>query len=655
MRNTFLISLFLVLATVAVFWQVRNYSYVYLDDHSYVTENPHVQEGLNQKSVAWAFTSTHMGFWIPLTWLSFMLDFELFGLSWGGYHLTNVLLHLANTLLLFLILGRMTQRPWRSAFVAALFALHPLRVESVVWITERKDVLSTLFWMLAMLAYVRYTESSKALHYCFALLAFALGLMAKPILVTLPFVLLLLDCWPLGRLHLRRAISGAGSQTRPEGVSVSFLILEKAPFFALALACSVVTYLAHQRAGFIEDPDILPLGARLANAAVAYVGYVSKMFWPKNLAVLYPFLVNSVFSWATVGAAVLLLLVTTAVMLAAGRRPYLLVGWFWYLGTLVPNIGFVQAGAQAMADRFTYVPLIGLFIMIGWGVPDLLRRWSYYRVVSGVAATALILVLMVCSWKQVQYWKDTIALLSHAVQVVEDNYLAHTHLGARLAQRGEIDRAIKHYRAALDIKPDMAGVQNDLGNAFVSQRRFRDAVICYSKALAIQPDYVDAYNNLAVALMHLGKFDEAILRFKEILRLKPDSAMTHNNLGIALATLGEKEKAIDHYVMALELDPKYAEAHNNLGRVLAELEKLDEAAAHFAQALEIKPNYIEAHNNMGVTRVLQGRLEEAIYHFKETLRLKPNFDQARINLNSALQEAQRAGKSRSSPADHLQP
>jgi len=655
MRNAFLISLFLILATVAVFWQVRNYGYVYLDDHSYVTENPHVQGGLNQKAVAWAFTSTHMGFWIPITWLSFMLDVELFGLSWGGYHLTNVLLHTANTLLLFLILGRTTQRLWRSAFVAALFALHPLRVESVVWITERKDVLSTLFWMLAMLAYVRYTESSRAFPYCFALLAFALGLMAKPILVTLPFVLLLLDGWPLGRLHLRRATSGADSQTRPERVSLPFLILEKAPFFALAVACSVVTYWAHQSSGFIQNPDTLPLGVRLANASVAYVGYIWKMFWPENLAVLYPFLVNSVFSWATVGATVLLLLVTAAVMLAAGRRPYLLVGWLWFLGTLVPNIGFVQAGAQAMADRFTYIPLIGLFLMIGWGVPDLLKRWSYYRVVSGVAATTLILVLAVCSWKQVRYWKDTITLLSHAVQVVDNNYLAHTHLGARLAQRGEIDRAIQHFSAALDIRPDMAGVQNDLGNALVRQRRFQEAVPCYSKALAIQPDYVDAHNNLAVALMHLGKFDDAILHFKEILRLKPDSAMNHNNLGIALATLGEKEEAMDHYVVALELDPKYAEAHNNLGRALAELGRLDEAAAHFAQALEIQPDYTEAHNNMGVTRVRQGRLEEAIYHFREALRLKPDFHQARINLRSALQEAQRIGRSRSSPADQLQP
>jgi len=652
MRHTLFISLLLIFATLAVFWQVQDYDYIYLDDPGYVTENPRVQEGLSRKNIVWAFATSHMGFWIPLTWLSFMLDFELYGLNPGGYHLTNLFLHIANTLLLFLVLKRITQCPWRSGFVAALFALHPLRVESVVWVAERKDVLSTLFWMLTMLAYVQYSERSRPYQYLLALLALALGLMAKPMLVTLPFVLLLLDYWPLGRLQPRLTAGEIEAQSRDSDSLIFTLIWEKLPFFALAGACAVITYLAHQSAGYIQTSDVLPFGVRLANAVVAYVAYIWKMIWPQNLAVFYPPAVESLLTWQTAGAGLLLLLITITVMRAGRHRPYLVVGWLWYLGTLVPVIGLVQAGSQAMADRFTYVPLIGLFIIIAWGVPDLLHGWRHRRVFLGAAASILVLVLMFCTWGQIQHWRNNITLFEHALNVTDDNFLAHNNLGERLAQQGKMGTAIIHFSEALRIRPDLAGVQNNMGNALVSQRRFDEAIVHYVKALRIQPNYADAHNNLAIALASLGRLNEATVHYYEVLKLKPKSAETHNNLGVALARQGKLEEAIGHYGRALELEPEYTEAHNNMGNALAELGNLHAAVASFSEALKIKPTYWKAHNNLGVALARQGKLEEAIGHFEEALRLKPDFEQAHNNLNIALQEAGRSG---GTPARYQQP
>ena len=643
LRRDVFVCLFLIMTTLAVFWQVHDHGFIYLDDPGYVTENPRVQEGLSRKNIVWAFATPHMGLWIPLTWLSFMLNFELYGLNPGGYHLTNLFLHIANTLLLFLVLKRITQRLWRSAFVAALFALHPLRVESVVWVAERKDVLSTLFWMLTMLAYVEYSARPRPYRYLLALLALACGLMAKPMLVTLPFVLLLLDYWPLGRLQPRLTAGEIEAQSRDRGSLIFTLIWEKLPFFALAGACAVITYLAHQSAGYIKTSDVLPFGVRLANAVVAYVAYIWKMIWPQKLAVFYPPSVESLLTWQTAGAGLLLLLITITFTRAGRHRPYLVFGWLWYLATLVPVIGLVQAGSQAMADRFTYVPLIGLFIIIAWGVPDLLHGWRRRRVFLGAAASILVLVLMFCTWGQVQHWRNNITLFEHALNVTDDNFLAHNNLGESLAQQGKMGRAIIHFSEALRIRPDLAGVQNNMGNALVSQGRFEEAIVHYAKALRIQPNYAAAHNNLAIALASLGRFNEATVHYYKVLKLKPKSAETHNNLGVALVQLGKVQAAIGHYTKALEIEPRYAESHNNLGNVLADLGMLKEAAVQFTKALEVKPTYWKAHNNLGVALARQGKLEEAIDHFEEALRLKPDFEQARNNLNMALQEADRSG------------
>jgi Flp pilus assembly protein TadD len=613
MRRQFsilLLCLLLVAAVLAVYWQVWSYDFINLDDPLYVTNNRNVQAGLSRESVVWAFTTTHAANWHPLTWLSHMLDCQLYGLNPKGHHLANVFFHLLNTLLLFLVLQRMTGTLWRSGLVAALFALHPLHVESVAWVAERKDVLSTFFWMLTIWAYSRYVDRPKLARYLLTLLAFTLGLMAKPMLVTLPFVLLLLDYWPLERIQGGQLHTAASAETplssRLSKLSLQALrlIWEKVPFFVLAAASSVVTFLAQKSGEAIGSFDLFPLKIRLANALVSYIRYIGKMIWPQKLAVFYPHPDHILSMWQIVGAGLLLATVSLLVTKAGRRYPYLTVGWLWYLGTLVPVIGLVQVGAQAMADRYTYVPLIGLFIIIAWGGGDVVAKWRYRRIVLTVAIGTLILAVMTCTASQVKHWRNSITLFEHALEVTTDNYVAHNNLGNEMTVQGEFDEAIAHYLEALRIKPHYAG----------------------------------AHNNLAVVLARQGRFDQAILHYSEALRLKADSAETHNNLGVALVQLGKIDAAIAHYIRALELQPNYAEAHNNMGNALAEQGNLDDAVFHFYRALELSSGYPKAHNNLGVALARQGKFDEAISHFNEALRLQPDYTQARVNLEIAMQE-----------------
>jgi len=701
----YLVCLLLIAATLAVFWQVSSYDFVNLDDPPYITENPHVQEGLSRKSIVWAFSSTEVGLWIPLTWLSFMLDFELHGLNAGGYHLTNLLFHLASTLLLFVTLRQTTGGLWQSAFVAALFALHPLHVESVAWVTERKDVLSTFFWMITMWAYFHYAVRPGIVPYMLILLAFALGLMAKPMLVSLPFVLLLLDYWPLGRIRLGQlphtgATKSLVTNLTSKADSQTFrLIWEKVPFFALAAMCSVITLLAEQSDNAVKSLEILPISVRLGNALIAYVSYMGKMIYPKNLAIFYPYVVSNLPLWPTVGAGLLLLLTTLFVIRAGRGYPFLPVGWFWYLGTLIPVIGLVQVGGQAMADRFTYVPLIGLFIVIAWGVPALMTKLRIQRVVLTIAATAILVIMMICSSLQVSYWKNSISLFRHALSVTSNNLVAFDRLGSALADQGEFEKAIEnynealsiqssyglahyglsvalarmgklqealdHYSTALQINPRFseprslekledalnsqaktpknddryAKAYNALGVALVRADKTRIAIDKFSSALQLKPDYAEVHNNLGNALAAQGDINQAVVHYYQALRLKPDSASVHNNLAAVLLASGRIEPATVHYRKAMELGLNSAEAHNNLGDVLFQQGKFDEALMHFSKALEIRADYPEAHNNLGVALARQGRLNEAIAHFSEAVRLEPNYLQARANLELALQEA----------------
>ena len=541
---TLSVCLILILATFIVYWQVTGHDFALLDDNLYVYENSHVQNGLTSDSISWAFTTTHAGLQIPLTWLSLMLDFELYGLDAGGYHLTNLLLHIANVLLLFFVIKLMTGGLWRSGFVAALFALHPLHVESVAWVAERKDVLSTLFWMLTMWAYFHYAQRPTVKRYLLIILPFVLGLMAKPMLVTLPFVLLLLDYWPLGRFQVGQSAGALeataqglikSGQPMPSALS---LVWEKIPLFALVAVSSVVTFLAEKGAGGLVHSDTLPISIRVANGLVSYVKYMGKMIWPHNLAIFYPHPGYSLPIWKPTGAGLLLLCISILVVRGARRYPYLVVGWLWYIGTLVPVIGFVQVGFQAMADRFTYIPLIGLYIIIVWGVPEIMPRWPHRNLYLATLSTTVLLCLMALTWNQAQYWKNGISLFEHTLEVTSNNWLCNYNLGTALDKEGRTDDAIKHYQEALRIKPD----------------------------------YAEAHNNLGIALDKKGRIDDAISHYQEALRIEPDNAEAHNNLGIDLARKGNIDAAVEHFQKALQINPNFSYARANLKKALLLLE-----------------------------------------------------------------------------------
>jgi len=524
-----LICLILVLPTLGVYWEVRNFDFVTFDDYTYVAENPNVQSGLSKSGLVWAFTRSHASNWHPVTWLSHMLDCQFFGLNSGMHHLNNLIFHTANTLLLFLVLGRMTGALWRSAFVSALFALHPLHVESVAWVAERKDVLSTLFWMLTMWAYVRYSERPSPTRYLLIFPFFILGLMSKPMLVTLPFVLLLMDYWPLGRLQ--STLPEKGGKLKTPKLAVLRLIAEKIPLFVLVALLSVVTFLAQEEA--VQSLDNFHLKARIANGLVSYAAYIRKMFWPNDLSIFYPY-PQTLQLWQATASGFFLITMTILFVRMGKRRPFILVGWLWYLGTLFPVIGLVQVGTHAMADRYTYIPLIGLFIMIAWGIPDLLGNWLYRKQVLRISAGLLLVILAVCTWLQVRYWKDSIALFTHAIDVTDDNWMAHNNIGFPLVQQGRNIEAIAHFSEAVRIKPDYAEAHVNLANSYGLEGRFEEAKQHFFDAIRINPDLADAYMNLGVIFARQGNLDKAINHFAAALRVNPDDATTRLYLNRAL-------------------------------------------------------------------------------------------------------------------------
>jgi tetratricopeptide (TPR) repeat protein len=557
--HSLLISLCLVLMTLVVFGQIRYYDFLILDDYAYIVENPHVRSGLSVENVLWAFTS----YWHPLTWLSHMLDCEIYGLNPPGHHVHALLLHAANALLLFLVLRNMTGALWRSAFVAAVFALHPLRIESVAWVAERKDVLAAFFWMTTLWAYLKFTRKPSAANYILTIFIFAFGLMAKPTLVTLPFVVILLDYWPLGRFRfgLYNTIHSADSGGNIR--SPAMIILEKVPLLLLAAGSSLVTFLAVKMAGGI-NPDAVPLALRAENALISYVKYLGEMIWPTDLAVLYPHSPDPLSFWSVAGSLFLLGCVSFVVFLQATRQPYLVVGWLWYLGTLVPVIGLVQVGAQTMADRFTYVPHVGLSIAAVWGVSDLTSRWPRRNILLAVISGLILCSLALSTHRQLPYWKDSISLLSRAIQVTRNNFLAH------------------HF----------------LGNALSREHRLPEAIHQFSEALKINPRHLPSLYNLAFIMAQEGMLEEATDHYNRALQLSPNDATIYNNLGNLLARQGKSGEAIRHYSKALEIKPDYAPAHNNLGNLFMEEGKTEQAIIHYSAALRIEPGLSEARHNL---------------------------------------------------------
>jgi tetratricopeptide (TPR) repeat protein len=499
-----IISLLLIAAILIAYWQVKDFDFICFDDKPYVTQNRHVQAGLTVKGFVWAFTTFHASNWHPLTWLSHMTDCELYGLNPMGHHWTSLQIHIANTLLLFFILKYMTGALWRSAFVAALFALHPLHVESVAWVAERKDVLSAFFGMLALIAYCRYAKQPSLAGYLLIILFLSLGLMAKPMLVTLPFLLLLLDFWPLARLR---------SET------LSRLILEKLPLFIPVIISICLTFIAQQSSGAVKSLESFSLTVRIANAFVSYASYVVKAIWPHNLTVFYPHPGNTLPLWQVFGA---ILLVAGASFLAIRcfkKYPYIAVGLFWYLGMLVPVIGLVQVGPQAMADRYTYMPMTGLFIIIAWGFSDLSTKWHYRKIVLTSFALIILSAFTTRTFLQLGYWRNSITLFERAVSITENNYLAHNNLGAALLEKGKPDEASLHLKKALRIEPGCRAVLYNLGTALSNQGKSDEAVLHYNEMLKIDPKDAIVHNNLADVLSVQGKLNEAVLHYNEALKI----------------------------------------------------------------------------------------------------------------------------------------
>ena len=601
-----LICLALALVTTALYWPVTHHNFVNFDDDDYITNNSHVQAGLTWAGVIWAFQSGAAANWHPLTWLSHMLDCQLYGLNPGGHHSTNLLFHVANTLLLFLLLRQLTGlRPnggaaspqagalWRSAFVAALFAWHPLHVESVAWAAERKDVLSAFFWMLALMAYTRYAQKRSrvegrgsrensavpaldsrlwTLDYGLALLFFACGLMSKPMVVTLPFVLLLLDFWPLNRFSsFQFQISSSEEPStlnhQPSTESAFRLIYEKLPFFALTLAASVVTYFVQTSGRALWSPGDLTFSSRVANALWAYERYISKTFWPADLSIFYPYPHH----WPAglvIGAALLLAIWSGLLIWRARQNPCLFVGWFWFLGTLIPTIGLVQVGSQSMADRYMYIPSVGLFILVVWGFNNLLNWRPHWRRITTFAGGVALAGCLVCTEIQLSYWQNSIKLFRHAIEVTTDNFVAYTCLGETLSD--------------------------------------------------------------------LGLKKEAMMLCAEAVKIAPNSPVAQYNFGMALLQNNRLDEALAHLDAAARLAPHNSEVQYNFGLFLLLHNKPDEAASHFAATLVERPDFAEAHYRLAQALSQQHKSKEAIFHYREALRLKPEFPEAKAALDQIL-------------------
>ena len=535
-----MIMFVLALAVFLPYVRTVEYDFISYDDTAFVTENAEVLRGLTGEGIAWAFTAFHSGNWVPMAWMSHMLDVSLFGLDAGWHHIVSVIFHTVATVLLFLALFRMTGGVWQSAFVAALFGLHPLHVESVAWIAERRDVLSGFFFMLTLLSYERYVRRGGTGRYLLVIGCFSLGLLSKQMLVTVPFVLLLLDYWPLGRTSLAAAADGSAKEPTPWGR----LFREKAPMIALAVAASVLTFAAQKEGGAMTlmERELLPFGARFANAMVSYAAYIGKTIWPSSLTIFYTHPGRTLPWWKVIGSAAVLLTVLIVALRQSRKCPFLVVGWLWYAGMLIPVIGLVQVGMQAMADRYTYLPLIGPFIMLAWSAEDMLSRTGAFRnKVMVLSAGAILVSLAALTTVQAGHWRDTITIFDHAVSVAPDNWVAHRKLGNALADKGLTNEAIAQYRESIRAQPKNSLAHLNLGVELARQGKYEEAIEHYREALRIRPDLAEAYNNLGNALAVTGRRGEAIEQYREALRLRPGWKVVRNNMEL-LSTERERTR-----------------------------------------------------------------------------------------------------------------
>jgi tetratricopeptide (TPR) repeat protein len=600
------------------------HDFVYYDDHEYAAENSHVKGGLTVAGLKWAFSTLYAQFWHPLTWLSLMLDAQLFGVAPGGYLFTNLLLHIFNSLLLFIFFNRATQSVWQSGLVAALFALHPIHVESVAWIAQRKDVLSGFFWMLTMLAYLFFAERPGLKTYLAVLLFFIFGLMAKSMLVTLPFVLLLLDYWPLGRLQYEASV-------KRFLLAFFYRLWEKVPLIVVSVAASALTYIAQQSSGFIKSFTAISLADRISNALISYVAYFLKMLWPFKLACFYPFPASFAL-WQVGGSFLLLVLLTWFFVRSTRRHPFLIVGWLWYLGTLVPVIGLVKIGAFAMADRYSYGPMIGIYVLLAWGLPDLTARLPQRRVIMSCLAVCALIICMATTWHQVRFWQDGFSLFTHAQKVTSDNWFAHFALGRDLLRQEKFDAAAEQFLETLRLKPNYIPTYTNLGFTYGRQNKIPEAITYMSEAERMNPNLVEVHESLGILYEQQGDSDKANGHFNKVLEIEPENATAHKYLGNLMAAKGELDAAIDHYAESLRIQPGDARVHYNLGLALANQDKNEKATEQYLAALKIEPDNADAHYNLANVMVKQNKWDDAAEHYQKALALKPDLFQAQFNL-----------------------
>lgn len=636
------IALAIAVITTAVFWPVLGFEFVLWDDPWYVTANRHVTGGLSWSAVAWAFTSSGDFYWHPLTWMSHMLDVTLYGLNASGHHATSLALHVATTLLLFVVLRSMTGATWRSAFVSALFGVHPLRVESVAWVAERKDVLSACLWMLTLAAYRLYAKRPGWRRYLGVAAAFGLGLMAKPMIVTLPVGLLLLDVWPLRRWPGAAGPAPLERGSRPAGRAraIGLLVAEKLPLLAMALAAAIVTIVMQQDAGAIGSLSQLPMYHRVSNAAVSYAAYIRTTLVPMNLAAFYPYPAEPPAPWLVALAAAGIIVALVAALKVIRTRPYVFVGLAWYLVTLLPVVGLVQAGDQLRADRFTYLPLVGIFIAAAWGAHDVARSWPAAGRVMAGAGAVVVLACAAAAHAQVRYWSDTEALWTRALSVTAGNHRAHAGMGDWLSGKGRLEEAERHYREAVRLAPAGADYRQALGRHLMRQGRLEEAVVELARAVELNPRSAAARVDFGAALARQGRVADALQQYSEALRLDPGNALGHNNLGLALLSLGRLDDSLQACREAARLDPQSADARQCAGLALARLGNHREAAGEFAEAVRLDPGSDSALVNLGVALSRTSRTQEARDAFERALRINPASETAR----AAIAELNRSGR-----------
>ncbi len=623
----------LVAATLLVYWPVMDYDFTNYDDNVLASENPIVLKGLTLDSVSEAFGSAVNGHWHPLTILSYMADFELYGVYGGGFHTTNLQFHLLNTLLLFVVMRRFTGNLWPSALFAALFALHPLHVEPVAWIASRKDMLSTFFLALSLLVYAGYVERPSLWKKCIVVLLFAMGLISKAILITFPVMLLLLDYWPLGRF------ASDGNDKRSFAARTWQLAMEKLSLFVLSAMSVIITIAAAHGTNTMGSVDTLPFWVRCSNAVVSCWIYVIKLFWPANLSPYYPHPGDSLSKWLVAAAVAGLVVVTLAAFALRKRFPYILVGWLWFGVTLLPVSGLLQAGSQAWADRYTYLSYMGLFFIVCWGISEIVGSSRTRRFAASATVIGLLAALAVCSAFQLRHWRDSVTLFEHALSVTDNNHVAHNNLAHALSVVGDHeDKVLKHYVDAVRVKPGFAPAHAGLGNLFYEREEHDEAIKHFRIALGSRPEYVLAHLLLAQSLHESGETDKALEEFAEVLRLDPGHAKAHNYLGKLLAERGQMNDAFLHFERANALEPQDAETLSNLGAALAQLKRVDDAIVCFERAVVLDPLSATARYNLAVALDNQGRIQEAVVLYRQVLSLNPDHKDAANNLSLALRK-----------------